>query len=134
MGSTIVYEDRFGEVIDRPDLDLVEIRWYDTTAELDGPGFDQWLTTFADAVGQVGRTNILTDSTAFRMDMAQVSMGFRDTNIIPRYNAAGIRKFAFHMPAGARPIGGEPAKEGPADYPTGYFGTRADALAWLGGT
>ena len=42
MTSTILYEDQFGEVIDRPASDLIEIRWYDTTAELDGPGFDQW--------------------------------------------------------------------------------------------
>ena len=131
MGSTIAYEDRFGEVIDRPDLDLIEIRWYDTTTELDGPGFDQWLTGFAGAVEAAHRSNILIDSTAFRMDMARMSMEFRDTNIIPRYNAAGVRKFAFHMPAGAPPVGSEPAAEGPAGYPTGYFATRADALAWL---
>ena len=131
MASTIVYEDRFGEVIDRPDLDLIEIRWFDTTADLDGPGFDRWLTEFAAAVERTGRSTILTDSTAFRMDMAQMSMEFRDAEIIPRYNAAGVRKFAFHLPAGAPTIGAEPSREGPAEFPTAYFGARADALAWL---
>ena len=72
MTSTIMWEDEFGEVIDRPDADLIEIRWFDTTAALDA--------------------------------------------------AAG-------MPA----IGAPPQKEGPADYPTAYFGTRAEALAWLAG-
>lgn len=51
------------------------------------------------------------------MDMAQMGMEFRDTNIIPRYNAAGVRKFAFHMPACAPPIGSKPAAERPTDYP-----------------
>ncbi len=131
MTSSIVYEDQFGEVIDRPDSDLIEIRWYDTTSELDGAGFDEWLTGFAGAVEAAGRSNILTDSTAFRMDMAMMSMEFRDANIIPRYNAAGVRKFAFLLPAGAPPIGAEPVTEGPATYLTAYFGQRAAALAWL---
>jgi len=31
--ATQLYEDRWGEVIDRPDDGFVEIRWYDTNAE-----------------------------------------------------------------------------------------------------
>ena len=131
MSSAILYEDRFGDVIDRPDEDLVEIRWFDTTTDLDGAGFDDWLDRFAGVVERAGRTKILTDSTAFRMDMSQMSVEYRDSNIIPRYNAAGVRKFAFQLPAGAPPIGGDPTAEGPATFPTAYFGSRADALAWL---
>lgn len=37
------------------------------------------------------------------------------------------------MPAGMPAIGSDPVREGPATFPTGYFGTRADALAWLTG-
>ena len=132
MTSKIVYEDAYGEVIDRPDVDLLEIRWFDTTHGLDAEGFQGWLAVFADAVDRAGRSRILTDSTAFMMDMAHMSGEWRDANIIPRYNAAGIEKFAFHMPAGAAPIGAPPAHEGPASYLTAYFGSRADALAWLG--
>jgi hypothetical protein len=57
--------------------------------------------------------------------------GWRDANIIPRYNAAGVRRFAFVMPAGMPAIGAAPAPEGPGDFPTGYFGRREDAIAWL---
>ena len=60
-----------------------------------------------------------------------MSLGWRDANIIPRYNAAGVKKFAFIMPAGMPAIGDDPAPEGPAHYPTAYFGSRAEALAWL---
>jgi len=31
MTSTVVYEDAFGEVIDRPESDTIEIRWFDGT-------------------------------------------------------------------------------------------------------
>ena len=56
---------------------------------------------------------------------------WRDANIIPRYESAGVRRFAFHMPEGMPTIGAEPMREGPASFQTGYFGTRATALAWL---
>ncbi len=131
MTSTIVYEDDFGEVIDRPDLDLIEIRWFDTTADLDAGGFQRWLSSFADAVERCGRSTVLTDATAFVMDMGHMSGEWRDANIIPRYNAAGVRKFAFLMPSGMPAIGADPVIEGPATYPTAYFGARCAALAWL---
>jgi hypothetical protein len=63
--------------------------------------------------------------------MARMDGDWRDANIIPRYNKAGVRRFAFLMPEGMPAIGTPPAVEGPADFPTAYFGSRADALAWF---
>ena len=131
MSSHIVWEDKWGDVIDRPDLDLVEIRWFDTTRDLDGETFNQWLAGFAGAVEAAGRSGVLTDATVFGMTMDQMDGAWRDENIIPRYNSAGVEKFAFIMPAGVPMIGAPPAPEGPADFPTAYFGSRAEALAWL---
>lgn len=65
------------------------------------------------------------------MDMSRISKGWRDENIIPRYDAAGVKKFAFIMPHGMPAIWSAPAPEGPAKFPTGYFGSRAEALDWL---
>jgi len=42
-----VYEDRWGEVFDRPSADLIELRWFDTTADMSADEFQDWLTTFA---------------------------------------------------------------------------------------
>jgi hypothetical protein len=56
---------------------------------------------------------------------------WRDVNIIPRYNAAGVTKFAFQMPPGMPMIGSPPAPEGPGRFPTAYFGRRQEALEWL---
>ena len=30
-----VYEDQWGEIIDRPGIDVIELRWYDSTAASD---------------------------------------------------------------------------------------------------
>jgi hypothetical protein len=67
------------------------------------------------------------------MDPAGLDMGWRDEQIIPRYNAAGVKKFAFLMPAAMPAIGADPAPEGPADFPTAYFAERTQAQAWLDG-
>ena len=51
--------------------------------------------------------------------------------IIPRYNQAGVEKFAFLMPEGMPAIDAPPAPEEPVSFPTAYFGSRADATARL---
>jgi len=128
---TIKHADQWGECIDRPDDNCVEIRWFDTTRDMDAEDFNQFLSAFATTVEASGRRGGLVDAIQFMMDMAKMSVGWRDKNIIPRYNAAGMKKFAFIMPQGMPAIGNPPAAEGPADFPTAYFATRADALNWL---
>ena len=128
-----IYEDRWGEVFDRPSADLVELRWFDTTAEMSASEFQSWLKKFADCVEKCGRSRVLVDSIAFRMSPALMDGPWRDANIIPRYNAAGVKKFAFHMPEGMPMIRQPPENEVPGRFPTGYFGKRQEALAWLAG-
>ena len=130
--ATVLYGDRWGDIIDRPEDKCVEIRWFDTTAGMSGEDFNGFLKIYADHVENCGRAGGLIDAVQFAMDMSKIEMGWRDEHIIPRYNAAGLKKFAFVMPAGMPAIGTPPAPEGPADFPTGYFGSRADALSWLG--
>ena len=134
MAAEVLYEDRWGEIIDRPDGGFVEIRWYDSTADMTGRDFNDWLATFASCVEEKKRPGALVDSVQFRMPLDRMDNGWRDENIIPRYNAAGVRRFAFLMPAGMPAIGTEPSNEGPAAFPTAYFGRRLDAVAWLGGS
>ncbi len=53
---------------------------------------------------------------------------------MPLYNQAGFKKFAF-LAAGRAPStvekGTEPAPDGPATFPTGWFETRDRLYAWL---
>jgi hypothetical protein len=126
-----VYEDRWGEVFDRPSIDVIELRWFDTTAGMTGAEFQAWLSKFAECVERCGRSRVLIDSTTFRMSPANMDGPWRDANIIPRYNAAGVTKFAFQMPDGMPMTGEPPAVEEPGRFPTGYFGGRQDALDWL---
>lgn len=126
-----VFEDAYGEVIDHPDDGFLEIRWYDTTGEMTPKEFQDWLLKFASLAEQSPSRRVLVDAISFKMEQMHKTMGWRDKVIIPRYNALGITKFAFHLPSGSPPIGNTPVPEGPAQFPTGYFALRAEATEWL---
>ena len=126
-----LYGDQWGDILDRPDDGCVEIRWFDTTADMSGDDFNDFLSTYAGCIETAARSGGLVDAVQFKMDFAKMSTGWRDENIVPRYNNAGVRKFAFIVPAGAPPTQNSPAAEGPANFPTGYFGSRAESLDWL---
>ncbi|MGN6168501.1 MAG: hypothetical protein ACTHQQ_10075 [Solirubrobacteraceae bacterium] len=128
------YEDRFGAVIDHPDSEYLEIRWYDTTEAMSAAEFQDWLAGFAGEVERRRPAGVLVDSTSFLMDRANMNMEWRDDHIVPRYNAGGVQKFAFHMPDGMPAIGAAPEPEGPATFPTAYFARRQAALDWLAST
>lgn len=129
--SKHLYEDEWGEIIDRPSIGLVELRWFDATALMSKAQFQRWLGTFAEQVARTHQQRVLIDATSFRMNPAFMDGAWRDANIIPRYNAAGVTRFAFHMPAAMPMVGKPPSPEGPGQFPTGYFGSRQEALAWL---
>ena len=131
MNSRIIIENIWGEVIDRPTVDVIEIRWFDSTADLGTKDFQRFLDEFAAQVERTRRRRILTDATQFLMDRHLMDDPWREANIIPRYNSAGVKKFAFLVPEGVPNVGEEPVLLGPAKYPTGYFTRRNAALDWL---
>ena len=126
-----VYEDKWGAIICLPG-GCLEISWYQATETMTGTEFNAFLSRFAGLIVDNGCQHALVDATCFKMDPAKMEMGWRDEHIIPQYNAAGLKKFAFVMSPGMPAIGNAPAVEGPADFPTAYLGSRADALGWLG--
>lgn len=132
MQPHIVHEDTYGSLIDYPDDDYFEVRWYDASSAFTGDSFNDRLTVMADAIKRCGRSGLLVDAVQFGMKAEDMDVTWRDDNHIPRLNAAGVEKEALIVPAGFPPIGAPPAPEGPADYPTAFFATRAEARSWLG--
>jgi hypothetical protein len=130
--ATQIYEDRFGAVIDHAGAGYLEIRWYDATEDMSAAQFQDWLAGFGRAVERRKPARVLVDNTSFLMDPANLDGEWRDEHIVPCYNAGEVQKFAFHMPEGMPAIGTPPAREGPATFPTAYFGRRQAALEWLG--
>ena len=126
-----LYRDRWGTIVTNSDNQHIEILWTESTSDMTDEDFMAWLERFAGFVESGTCDTALVDARLFRMNPAGVSMGWRDKEIILRYNRARIRKFAFVMPAGMPAIGAEPAPEGPAEFPTAYFGEPDAAYRWL---
>ncbi len=131
MTAHLVHEDRYGSVIDYPDDDYLESRWYDGSAAFTTQSFNDRCVLFADIVERSGRTKVLIDAVQFGMSTEDLDVDFRDTQVTPRLNAAGLEKIALIVPADFPPVGAPPAPEGPADFPTAFFATRSEARAWL---
>jgi hypothetical protein len=119
MASVLVYEDRWGEIIDRPDAGFVEIRWYDTTRAMNKSEFEQWLRTFAEQVKRLRRPGVLVDGTRFL------------TQTRPAVQRRRRQKVRLSVPgsdAGDRCAAG---RRGTRNISDGILWVRQGALDWL---
>jgi hypothetical protein len=121
-------QNEWGVIVDHKDV--LELRWLRTTSTMTDGGFMATLCLFAWEAEKARPKALFIDATEFTHAFGPGVMEWRDAHIIPRYGAAGVRKFAFLMPAGF-PRAGAEAVEGPAIFPTKWFIDRQEALAWL---
>jgi hypothetical protein len=121
-------QNEWGVIVEHKDL--LELRWLPTTSTMTDGGFMATLCLFAWEAEKARPKALFIDATEFTHTFGAGVMEWRDAHIIPRYGAAGIRRFAFLMSAGF-PRAGAEAVEGPAIFPTKWFIDRQEALAWL---
>ncbi len=121
-------QNEWGVILDH--TDLLELKWFRSTSSMTDGGFMATLCLFTWEAEKTRRKSLFIDATEFTHAFGPGVMAWRDAHIIPRYGAAGVRKFAFLMPAGF-PKAGSEAFEGPAIFPTKWFVDRQQALDWL---
>jgi hypothetical protein len=118
-------------VLSHPEpLDLLELRWLPSTATMTDAGFMATLCLFVWEAEKARPRRILIDATEFRHQFGEGIMAWRDAHIIPRYGAAGVKRFAFLLPPGA-PGAGRETVDGPAVFPTRWVTSRQEAVEWL---
>lgn len=110
---------------------LLELEWL--PGSMTDDDFKHQLERFAAQALSQRSSLLLVDMSHFNHRPGPDVMPWRDSTIIPRYNAAGTRRLAFILPARAPVPSAPPAPEGPAHFPTGYFANRRDAESWLAG-
>lgn len=125
-----VADNAWGVIVQH--ADVLELRWLPSTDDMTDGGFMATLCLFAWEAEKSRPQGLLIDATQFRHRFlnADGAMAWRDAHIIPRYGAAGVRRFAFLMPTDF-PDAGKEAMEGPAIFPTRWFVDRQEALVWL---
>jgi hypothetical protein len=130
--SATVAGNAWGDIIHHPGEGILELRWLPT--KMTDGGFKATLALLALEAERVRPRFLFIDATQFRHEFGPGVMQWRDDCIIPRYGAAGTRKFAFHVPAGfpgTMEAGGKEVFEGPAIFPTAWFSERKHALDWF---
>ena len=125
-----VVENAWGVIVQH--ADVLELRWLPSTARMSDGGFMATLCLFVWEAEKSRPRGLFIDATDFkhRFVNAHSVMAWRDAHIIPRYGAAGVRRFAFLMPSDF-PDAGKEAVEGPAIFPTRWFVNRQEAMTWL---
>jgi hypothetical protein len=122
----------WGEIVHHEADRILELRWL--PSKMTDAAFKATVALFTWEAETVRPAFLLIDATQFRHQPGPGMMQWRDDSIIPRYGAAGVSKFAFHMPAGfpnTMEAGGKESVEGPAIFPTAWFSERQHALDWF---
>jgi len=122
----------WGEILHHEADGILELRWL--PSKMTDGAFKATLALYAWHAEKIRPPFLLIDATQFRHQFGPNVMQWRDDCIIPRYGAAGVTKFAFHVPAGflnTIEAGGTEVFEGPAIFPTAWFSDRQHALDWL---
>lgn len=131
-----VARNAWASVIHHAESRTLELRWLPATRTMTDDGFKETLALHAGEGERLRPDFMLIDATEFYHQFGDGVLAWRDENIIPRYNAAGIRRFAFHAREGfANTVesGAAPQPEGPARFLTGWFASRERARQWLTG-
>lgn len=107
----------------------IELGWRAKTAEMSAADFQRALERLAHQIREREATGALIDVRSFRFAMTPDLDRWRTENIVPAYNAAGLRRFAYLLPPGAdyRPGGGGDS----ATFVTDYCDDAEQARAWL---
>jgi hypothetical protein len=124
----------WGTITYHPQWHTLELKWSPETRSMGDDGFKKTLQLLADQGLQVRPRYMIIDATEFFHTVGEGTLAWRDEHIVPLYNQAGVEKFAFlatDRAPGTVEKGGQPAPDGPASFPTGWFETKERMYTWL---
>lgn len=125
-----IHRNDFLVMSHEPESKLILLRWLERTAEMTDENFKDALDRFAGFAEQYGAKSLMVDVAKFRHSPSAEVGKWRDATIIPRYNKAGIRKFAFVTGKQGAPPPPGPPRAGEA-FVTRFFGSETEARRWL---
>ena len=135
MLEKAVAADPWGQIIYYDEWNTLELKWLPATKDATEAQVRDTMALFAAEAEQRQQLFLIVDTTEFAHRWADDMMPWRDREIIPRYNAGEVTKFAFitgeGVPFPTVESGADPAPDGPATFPTGWFQTREAAYQWL---
>src|SRR5215470_3364834 len=115
--STEVARTDYGVIIHYDEWNTFELKWLPTTKDATETQARDTMALFADLAEKRKPRFLIVDTTEMMHRFSDDMMAWRDTEIIPHYNAGGVTKFAFiageGVPFPTVESGAVPAPEGP---------------------
>jgi len=131
MKPTQLHENNFQLIFwDEPN-GIIGIDWKEATAQMTDDDMKRELDLFAGFVEKRQAPRILIDVTKFGYRMTPEVQQWWSENILTRYNAAGVKRFAFLFPANTEITGAMNESAPGAAFLTRSFQTRESAVDWL---
>ena len=132
MKTQQLHQNTFHDILWDDQSRVIRLDWKEGTSSMAGEDFKKELTLFADHVEAKKAHGILVDVSQFRHKPGPDIEEWRLKNISGRYEAAGVRRFAFLFPES---VATPPAmKSSPHEkFETQAFNRAEEALGWLKG-
>lgn len=132
IDSAHVFANDFCEIGFDEDRSLLELRWKLATTRMGSDDFRDGLERFAELAECHRARRLLVDVSGFRYSLSPDLILWRDQEIAPRYNRAGVDRLAYVVREGF-PIpsfDGKPLSKREL-FRTRFFTSRAAAHRWL---
>jgi hypothetical protein len=122
-------DNEFWSMTHDPETRSIELDWKSGTSAMTADDFKAALEHLAGHIREQSASGALIDVRTFGFKMTPELDRWRLENVIPAYNAGGLKRFAYLLPAGMdyRPGDGG----GAARFTTDYFEDPEQARAWL---
>src|SRR5215831_21069185 len=131
MKPTELYENRFQLIIWDETNGIIGLDWKEATAHMTDDDMKRELDLFAGFVEKRQAPRILIDVTKFGYRMTPEVQQWWSDNILTRYNAAGVKRFAFLFAPEIKITSAMNESAPGADFLTRSFNTRESAIKWL---
>ncbi|MFT5433933.1 MAG: hypothetical protein ACI9OJ_004645 [Myxococcota bacterium] len=111
---------------------VLSLEWQADTRDVGDEGFGNDMIVFAAEAIRTKARAVLVDVNDCHHSLSEPVETLWETEIVPRYNQAGVTRVAFVFPSDAPPASPHPAGgDDGASFETRYFNSHAAASAWL---
>ncbi len=125
-----IHHSQYAEISYDSESETLRILWSDKTSEMSAEEFKGYLELMAEFAEKHHTPRILVDLNRFKFSPTTEIANWRERHVAPRYNKAGVEKFAYVLPNDA-PLPPTPEKPPEAHHATRFFNAEDDATAWL---
>jgi len=131
MERTQLHEDDFLRILWDQLTGIIGIDWKEATKRMTDDDMKHELALFSGLVESKGAQKILIDVTQFGYRMSPEIQQWWSENILTRYNATGVKRFAFLLPPETEISAAMNQSAPGAAFLTRSFNTFDSAISWL---